>query len=236
MDKLGSVCGHITRISPLMRHKVGDDPEIAAEPADLFITHKRDLKQIDLVIIDVGSQIIRDIDRLMKCPVAFPVCIAKIQHNRNYRISLFCRQFCPVCSAFITDHAQGHVFVVPGLMLKPKKSYPDLLFRISGCLQKLANIPFLLMDLPVCLVHGIRRDIRQSIRVNNRSAVKEQPVHDIRENVVIRCQCFFSNVFFSQSVPPYGHRWCRENTGRARTETDFHLSRFESASLQVIKF
>ena len=49
-----------------MRHKVGDDPEIAAEPADLFITHKRDLKQIDLVIIDVGSQIIRDIDRLIR--------------------------------------------------------------------------------------------------------------------------------------------------------------------------
>ena len=32
-------------------------------------------------------------------------------------------KFCPICGAVVTDHAQGHVFIIPCLVLKTKKSY-----------------------------------------------------------------------------------------------------------------
>ena len=89
MHKGSFICGHIIRICPLVRHKIGDDPEITVKTADFRIIHKRDFKQIYFVIINKWSQIIRNTDRFMQRPVTSPVRIAKVQYKRYYRIPLF---------------------------------------------------------------------------------------------------------------------------------------------------
>ena len=81
MHKCGSVCGYVIRICPLVRYKIRDDPEITMKPADFFIAHERDLKQVDFVIIDKRSQIIRDTDRFVQCTITLPVRITEVEHD-----------------------------------------------------------------------------------------------------------------------------------------------------------
>ena len=51
------------------------------KPADFFIAHERDLKQVDFVIIDKRSQIIRDTDRFVQCTITLPVRITEVEHD-----------------------------------------------------------------------------------------------------------------------------------------------------------
>ena len=49
---------------------------------------------------------------------------------------------------------------------------------------------------------------------------------------------FFSNVLFSQLVPPRDHRWCRESTGKSHTNANWSYKRIRPyfpASYKVLK-
>lgn len=68
--------------------------------------------------------------------------------------------------------------------------------RTGQIVPVFGNVPLLLVQVPVSFVHGIGLGVCQRFFGDDRLAVKEQPIHDVGEYVVIGFQILFRDILF----------------------------------------
>ena len=124
----------VVAVSLLLDKVIRHNPEVTLEQFYLLICKICNLKQIDLIIPDIGLERFRHIKTAQQIGRLISVLIiAKVQNQRHNRIPVISVQLCTIFSAIVANDPQGHIRVRSCLVFQPHAGNADVLLRPALC-------------------------------------------------------------------------------------------------------
>ena len=178
----------IVTVSLLLHKKFNNGSEITPEKLYNFRWEISNLDKVDFIVIDKRLKSFGDCQPILEMKRTGPwPLVVKVEHQCYNRVALtifttsLCLVFCPV----IANHTKRHIRVRRTLVLKADAGNTNV-----SVFQTLENITLLFVYFAISLVRGTRCSLFQLIGADNKLAIEQEYIHNVRKDIVKRLQSF----------------------------------------------